>query len=193
MTYSLTADAVQIGLATDEAKAILSLLTSDFLRDKVIGILPEDISPVVKPILEQMPDVLKETTKLEKGGKMWDSLNAILSSTEITSSTALVRLLISFVLGASIGLERQYRRREAGLRTFTLICLGSTAAMLISIWIPQSYPNFLNGDPGRIAAQVLSGIGFLGAGAIIQSKGSVYGLTTAACIWVVAVIGLSRL
>ena len=51
---------------------------------------------------------------------MWDSLNAILSSTEITSSTALVRLLISFVLGASIGLERQYRRREAGLRTFTL-------------------------------------------------------------------------
>lgn len=122
---------------------------------------------------------------------MWDSLNAILSSTEITSSTALVRLLISFVLGASIGLERQYRRREAGLRTFTLICLGSTAAMLISIWIPQSYPNFLNGDPGRIAAQVLSGIGFLGAGAIIQSKGSVYGLTTAACIWVVAVIGLA--
>ena len=63
--------------------------------------------------------------------------------------------------------------------------------MLISIWIPQSYPNFLNGDPGRIAAQVLSGIGFLGAGAIIQSKGSVYGLTTAACIWVVAVIGLA--
>ena len=122
---------------------------------------------------------------------MWDSLNAILSSTEITSSTALVRLLISFVLGASIGLERQYRRREAGLRTFTLICLGSTAAMLISIWIPQSYPNFLNGDPGRIAAQVLSGIGFLGAGAIIQSKGSVYGLTTAACIWVVSGVGLA--
>ena len=68
---------------------------------------------------------------------MWDSLNAILSSTEITSSTALVRLLISFVLGASIGLERQYRRREAGLRTFTLICLGSTAAMLISIWLSE--------------------------------------------------------
>lgn len=122
---------------------------------------------------------------------MWDNLNTVLSSTEITSSTALVRLLISFIFGASIGLERQYRRREAGLRTFTLICLGSTAAMLISIWIPQSYPNFLNGDPGRIAAQVLSGIGFLGAGAIIQSKGSVHGLTTAACIWVVAVIGLA--
>ena len=56
------------------------------------------------------------------------------------------------------------RRREAGLRTFTLICLGSTLAMLLSIWIPQIYPGFLNGDPGRIAAQVLTGIGFLGAG-----------------------------
>ena len=52
------------------------------------------------------------------------------------------------------------------MRTFTLICMGSTAAMLVSIWIPQCYPNFLNGDPGRIAAQVLSGIGFLGAGAL---------------------------
>ncbi len=77
------------------------------------------------------------------------------------------------------------------MRTFTLICMGSTAAMLVSIWIPQCYPDFLNGDPGRIAAQVLSGIGFLGAGAIIQSHGSVHGLTTAACIWVMAVIGLA--
>ena len=115
----------------------------------------------------------------------------MLLSTEINLSTALFRLLISFVLGAIIGVERQMRRREAGLRTFTLICLGSTLAMLLSIWIPQSYPNFLNGDPGRIAAQVLTGIGFLGAGAIIQGHGSVYGLTTAACIWVVAVIGLA--
>lgn len=94
-------------------------------------------------------------------------------------------------MGAVIGIERQFRRREAGMRTFTLICMGSTAAMLVSIWIPQCYPNFLNGDPGRIAAQVLSGIGFLGAGAIIQSHGSVHGLTTAACIWVMAVIGLA--
>ena len=77
------------------------------------------------------------------------------------------------------------------MRTFTLICMGSAAAMLISIWIPQTYPNFLNGDPGRIAAQVLTGIGFLGAGAIIQSHGSVHGLTTAACIWVMAVVGLA--
>ena len=116
-------------------------------------------------------------------------LNEVINSTKIDIWTTIVRLIISFLLGAIVGTERQMRRREAGLRTFTLICLGSTMAMLISIWIPQIYPNFLNGDPGRIAAQVLTGIGFLGAGAIIQSRGSVYGLT--ACIWVVAVIGLA--
>ena len=118
-------------------------------------------------------------------------LNEVINSTKIDIWTTIVRLIISFLLGAIVGTERQMRRREAGLRTFTLICLGSTMAMMISIWIPQIYPNFLNGDPGRIAAQVLTGIGCLGAGAIIQSRGSVYGLTTAACIWVVAVIGLA--
>ena len=121
----------------------------------------------------------------------YEELETILLSTEINLYTAVVRLLISFLLGGMIGLERQTRRREAGLRTFTLICVGSTLAMLLSIWVPQIYPDFLNGDPGRIAAQVLTGIGFLGAGAIIQSHGSVQGLTTAACIWVVAVIGLA--
>ncbi|MEG2066028.1 MAG: MgtC/SapB family protein [Tannerellaceae bacterium] len=122
---------------------------------------------------------------------LFESLNEILKNTQITPYTAAIKLLISFVLGAIVGVERQFRRRDAGMRTFTLICMGSTAAMLISIWIPQSYPNFLNGDPGRIAAQVLTGIGFLGAGAIIQSHGSIHGLTTAACIWVMAVIGLA--
>ena len=120
-----------------------------------------------------------------------DQLQEILNSTEVNITTSTVRLFISFILGAIVGIERQNRRQAAGLRTFSLICLGSTAAMLISIWIPQIYPNFLNGDPGRIAAQVLTGIGFLGAGAIIQSHGSIHGLTTAACIWVVAVIGLA--
>jgi len=122
---------------------------------------------------------------------MLEDLKLILDSTEINTYTAAVRLAISFVLGAIVGVERQMRRRDAGMRTFTLICMGSAAAMIVSIWIPQSYPNFLNGDPGRIAAQVLTGIGFLGAGAIIQSHGSVHGLTTAACIWVMAVIGLA--
>ncbi|MCL3852328.1 MULTISPECIES: MgtC/SapB family protein [Parabacteroides] len=122
---------------------------------------------------------------------MLDQINEILQNTTITPATAAVKLFVSFLLGAVIGIERQFRRREAGMRTFTLICMGSAAAMLISIWIPQCYPDFLNGDPGRIAAQVLTGIGFLGAGAIMQSHGSIHGLTTAACIWVVAVIGLA--
>lgn len=122
---------------------------------------------------------------------MFEKLQEVLRSTDITPYTVSVRLMISFILGAIIGVERQFRRRDAGMRTFTLICMGSAGAMLVSIWIPQSYPHFLNGDPGRIAAQVLTGIGFLGAGAIIQSHGSVRGLTTAACIWVMAVIGLA--
>lgn len=122
---------------------------------------------------------------------MLEHIDDILHNTVITPYTAAVKLLVSFFLGAIIGVERQFRRREAGMRTFTLICMGSTAAMLVSIWIPQIYPDFLNGDPGRIAAQVLTGIGFLGAGAIMQSHGSIYGLTTAACIWVMAVIGLA--
>lgn len=115
----------------------------------------------------------------------------IIYSTDITLSTTIMRLSISLILGVIIGLERQVRRRDAGLRTFSLICTGSTGAMLISIWIPQIYPDFLNGDPGRIAAQVLTGIGFLGAGAIMRGKGSVQGLTTAACIWQTSVIGLA--
>lgn len=117
--------------------------------------------------------------------------NEAVGSTTISVSTATMRLFVAFILGAIVGVERQFRRRDAGMRTFTLICMGSAAAMLISIWIPQTYPDFLNGDPGRIAAQVLTGIGFLGAGAIIQSHGSIHGLTTAACIWVMAVIGLA--
>lgn len=113
-----------------------------------------------------------------------------LFSLEITPLSAVLKLFISFLLGSIIGVERQVRRQSAGMRTITLICIGSTAATLLSIWIPQSYPHLLNGDPGRIAAQIITGIGFLGAGAIMQSRGSVRGLTTAASIWVIAIVGM---
>jgi putative Mg2+ transporter-C (MgtC) family protein len=96
----------------------------------------------------------------------------------------MVPLLISMLLGAAIGLERQLNNHKAGLRTFTLISMGSTLAMLIST-------NLYSGDPGRIAAQVISGIGFLGAGIILHYEDKVYGLTTAACVWITAVIGLA--
>ena len=95
------------------------------------------------------------------------------------------------VLGAVIGYERKRKGQIAGVRTFSLIAMGATLAMILSIYVPQEYLGLKNGDPGRIAAQVVSGIGFLGAGAIIQMKGSVRGLTTAAGIWMVAALGLT--
>ena len=88
-------------------------------------------------------------------------------------------------------MERKRKGQIAGIRTFALISMGATLAMLLSIYVPQIYTGLKNGDPGRIAAQVITGIGFLGAGAIIQMKGSVRGLTTAAGIWMVATIGMA--
>lgn len=104
---------------------------------------------------------------------------------------AIFKLALSLVLGSAVGIERRRKGQIAGMRTFSLICMGATLAMLVSIYIPQEYMGLKNGDPGRIAAQVISGIGFLGAGAIIQMKGSVKGLTTAAGIWSMAAIGLA--
>lgn len=116
--------------------------------------------------------------------------NDILSP-DITLWGAVFKLLLAMLLGAAIGIERRRKAQIAGLRTFALISMGATLAMLISIYIPQEYFGLKNGDPGRIAAQVVSGVGFLGAGAIIQMKGSVRGLTTAAGIWMTACIGLA--
>lgn len=112
-------------------------------------------------------------------------------STEIDSLNAIYKLMLSLLLGASIGFERRHKGQVAGMRTFALIAMGATLAMLISIYIPQEYMGLKNGDPGRIAAQVISGVGFLGAGAIIQMKGSVRGLTTAAGVWMTACLGLA--
>lgn len=120
-----------------------------------------------------------------------DYIYSVVGSTTIDITTITIRLIVSLLLGVAVGFERQMRGRDAGLRTFSLICVGSTIAMMLSIWIPQTYPHFLNGDPGRIAAQIITGIGFLGAGAIVRGRGSVQGLTTAACIWQVAIIGMA--
>ena len=103
----------------------------------------------------------------------------------------LVRLTLSCVLGGVIGYERQSRRKSAGLRTNMLVCLGSCLVMLISTAIYQGVEGRTNADPARLAAQVVSGIGFLGAGAIMKEGLSVTGLTTAACLWVVAGVGLA--
>lgn len=109
----------------------------------------------------------------------------------LTLTTALIRMGLALLLGALIGIERQLHKHPAGVRTFTLISMGSALAMIISIYICQTNPDLHNGDPGRIAAQVLTGIGFIGAGLILKNQDGVTGLTTAACIFMTAVIGLA--
>jgi putative Mg2+ transporter-C (MgtC) family protein len=118
-------------------------------------------------------------------------MNGFFSVDDINLSNAIFRLIAAFIAGGMIGINREKYNRAAGFRTHILICLGSCLLMLISIFIPQEFMNFKNGDPGRIAAQVVTGIGFLGAGAIIKLGDHVKGLTTAASIWVSAAIGLA--
>ena len=109
----------------------------------------------------------------------------------LTEADMVLRLALGFVAGAIMGLERASSRQVAGLRTHILIALGATLLMLLSIWLPQELTNLERGDPGRIAAQVVSGIGFLGAGAILRLGNNVRGLTTAASLWFVAAVGLA--
>lgn len=103
----------------------------------------------------------------------------------------ILRLLISTVLAGFIGLERQLHRRAAGLRTHILVSVGSTLIMLTSLYIFDIYKDKVPLDPARIAAGVITGIGFLGAGTIIRYGEEVRGLTTAASLWVVAAVGLA--
>ncbi|HEX3011493.1 MAG TPA: MgtC/SapB family protein [Syntrophomonadaceae bacterium] len=101
------------------------------------------------------------------------------------------KLTLACILGGLIGLERESLNRPAGLRTYTLVCVGSALAMVVSLDMYFQYYKSVNADPGRIAAQVVSGIGFLGAGTIMREGATVRGLTTAAGLWVVACIGLA--
>jgi putative Mg2+ transporter-C (MgtC) family protein len=108
-----------------------------------------------------------------------------------TDLEMIVRLLLTLVLSGLIGLERQVHRRDAGLRTHILVALGSCLIMLTSLYVFDIYKDQVALDPVRIAAGVVTGIGFLGAGTIIREPDGVRGLTTAASLWVVAGIGLA--
>lgn len=101
------------------------------------------------------------------------------------------RIVLSAILGALIGYERQFKHKSAGLRTNILVCIGSCLIMILSNLLYENVEGKTNADPARLAAQVVSGIGFLGAGAIIKEGVNVIGLTTAACIWVVSGVGLA--
>jgi putative Mg2+ transporter-C (MgtC) family protein len=98
----------------------------------------------------------------------------------------LLQLSLATILGGAIGLERELRGKPAGLRTNVLICVGSTLFTVLSVHVAGPL-----GDPGRIAAQVLTGVGFIGAGTILHTRGAVSGLTSAATIWVVTAIGMA--
>jgi putative Mg2+ transporter-C (MgtC) family protein len=96
----------------------------------------------------------------------------------------LLKLAFAVIAGGLIGAEREYRDKSAGFRTLIFICVGSTLFTMFSIKIAN------NSDPARIAAQIVTGVGFLGAGAILRDRGQIVGLTTAAMIWLVAALGM---
>ena len=111
-------------------------------------------------------------------------------------STEIIKLILAFTAGALIGIEREKHGRPAGMRTHVLVCTGACLMMIISEGVFAKYSH-LNADgiaridPGRIGAQIITGIGFLGAGVILKEGASVRGLTTAACLWYVAGVGMA--
>ena len=105
----------------------------------------------------------------------------------------LFKLLLAAILGGLVGLEREYKRKEAGLRTYSLVSLGAALFTIISFEVSNLYlaKNGVTFDPSRIVGQIVLGIGFLGAGLIIFRGFHIEGLTTAAGLWVVAAIGVA--
>lgn len=109
----------------------------------------------------------------------------VISTDIMFAHEIIVRVLLSFLCGLIIGLERSVTHKKIGFRTLTLVCVGSTAFTLVSIY------GFKDVDTSRIAAQIVTGIGFLGAGAIIHTSYATKGLTTAAALWVSAAVGMA--
>jgi putative Mg2+ transporter-C (MgtC) family protein len=112
--------------------------------------------------------------------------------TMISEAEIILRVLLGAALGALVGYQREIHHEPAGLRTHTILVLGSALCMTLSINIAQQFRlTALNGDPGRIAAQIVSGIGFLCAGAIIREGFTVRGLATATSLWTMAIVGMT--
>ncbi|HEV2733089.1 MAG TPA: MgtC/SapB family protein [Terriglobales bacterium] len=118
---------------------------------------------------------------------MQPMMNALRTEIGVVLSTSMLRLTIAAILGGVIGLERQLKHKPAGLRTNIFICFGSALFTILSGQLAGS----LGGDHTRIAAQIIPGIGFIGAGSILHARGSTMGLTTAATVFVVASVGMA--
>ena len=123
---------------------------------------------------------------------MTEPISAELAPLALSPMDILMRLLCAMVVGMVIGMEREYTHRPAGLRTHILVSLGACAVMITGQLIFAQYKPFgANADPARLAAQVISGVGFLGAGTIMREGVNVKGLTTAASLWAVACLGIA--
>ncbi|KUK36850.1 MAG: Transporter MgtC/SapB family [Thermacetogenium phaeum] len=112
----------------------------------------------------------------------------------LSNQEILIRMLVSLLVGLIIGYERSWNQKPAGVRTYSLVCIGSTLFMIISAYgLPGTSSHVIGFrlDPGRIAAQIVTGIGFLGAGVIWKDRGTIRGLTTAANLWVSAGLGMA--
>lgn len=120
---------------------------------------------------------------------------------ELTIKDIIIRILMALIIGGLIGYERELKNRAAGFKTHILVCLGATIVSLLQIEIGnqaiamlksnENLYQVINIDYGRLGAQVITGVGFIGAGAIIHNRGNIKGLTTAATLWIVACLGLA--
>lgn len=111
---------------------------------------------------------------------------------QIADSDILIRIIVSIVLGFSIGLERELTNKSAGLRTQIMVCLGSCIFTILSIYgFSTAVSLYPMGDPARVAAQIITGIGFIGAGTVLRQGLTVTGLTTASTLWIAAAIGMA--
>jgi putative Mg2+ transporter-C (MgtC) family protein len=119
----------------------------------------------------------------------------------LPTDTICLRILLSAVLGAVVGIEREFTQKSAGLRTHMLVCIGSTIFTILSMsdftqmmlphgQLPEGVHININRDPARIAAQIVTGIGFIGGGAVLKDGASIRGITTAASLWIMAAIGM---
>ena len=119
-------------------------------------------------------------------------MQEILSYFQIANNDILIRVIFSIVLGSIIGLERELTNKAAGLRTQILVCLGSCLFTILSIYgFSTAVTLYPLGDPSRVAAQIITGIGFIGAGTVLRQGLTVTGLTTASTLWIVAAIGMA--